>query len=202
MHLKKNKIVFSLIIFTALLILIVSLFAFFWPRYEMKFFEVGLLGKDKMARDFFPDENSTISIFSPIDWHIYVHNHMGNNQDVTIRVKLIDSKSPLPNDREQKPLQSIPIIEYPLSLSIDETQFIPFFWTLLEVDVQGETTILKSIMVNDQIVVVDTPNYLDSTFRLVFELWIYNQSSKEYEFGWENGFGTSSSSLNITFSIT
>jgi len=54
-------------------------------------------------------------------------------------------------------------------------------------------------MVNNQTVHVDVGASSDLRFRLVFELWVYDQSSGEYLFGWDSGKGFYSVSLYMWF---
>jgi len=181
----------ALVLFSILAIAVVSAF---WPRYEERFFELGLLGKDKRAEGYYPNNNSTLEVGSPILWHIYVHNHMGSAQNVSVRVKLLNSTMEAPNDREHKPSPYPFFTEFPLSLSVDETILVPFSWSILEAVSQNNSIIIKRLTVNDKTVEVDIPAFSDNSFRMVFELWVYDQSSHEYKFGWgsENEFYSAS----------
>lgn len=202
MDLKKNKNLFSVIVLIFFLIIIISLLVMVWPKSEYNFFEIGLLGKDQLAKDFFPNNDSNLNVDSQIDWYIYLHNHMGSYQDVVIKAKLVDLVLPLPDDLEHMPLQSDPFFEIPFSLSTDETQLIPFSWSISEISTQNEMTIITSILVNNSEISLNDVVSQSSSFRMIFELWVYNQSSKTYEFSWENGLDISSASVNMTFNVS
>lgn len=184
-----------------ILILVVAVISFFWPKYEERFFELSLLGKNKKADNYFLRDNSSITLGSQIDWYIYIHNHMGNLQDVIVKVKLLNSSMDMPIDRDHEPSSQSSIIEPSFSLSIDETLFVPFSWNISEIISHTDSITIKSIMVNDKIIQVnvsDSPNY---EFYLVFELWVYNKDSNEYKFGWEYADEFFSSSLHMSFRL-
>lgn len=182
--------------------LILVLISTLWPRYEERFFEFGLLGKEKRAEGYFPTDDFTIKIGSQINWFIYIHNHMGSFQNVIVRVKLLNSTMQVPDDNENHPSPIVHFAEIPLYLSVDDTHYLPFTWSILEANVQNETIILESLEVNNQTVIVHVPTSSNSFFRMVFELWIYDQASQQYIFGWETGKDFSSSSLRMAFRAT
>jgi len=154
----------------------------YWPKYEEYFFELALLGGNGTAEGFFLDENSTINIGSRMRWQLYVHNHMGREQDLTIKVKLLNSTMRAPDDREHDPSPAPVFLEYPLTLLKDETIIIPFSWNIARAEPQNGT-LIKGLIVNDNLIDVSIrdSNY---RFRIVFELWVYDETSDLYQFGW------------------
>jgi len=172
----------------------------FWPRYESRFFELGLLGSAKRAEQYYPNDDSVLNVGSQVNWHLYVHNHMGSYQNVIVRVKLLNSTMELPNDREHKPSPFSFFVEFPLSLSINETLLVPFSWSILEAISQNDSIIIKRLILNDQVFEVHVPASSDSFFRMVFELWVYDQASQEFTFAWgsEEDFSTS---LHMAFRL-
>jgi len=185
----------------AILVVAVSLISAFWPRYEMQFIEFGLLGKDKLAKDYFLSDNSTVTLGPQVNWNIYIHNHIEGSQDVIIKVKLINSTIQVPNDEEHIPTQSASFMEMPLSLSDNETLVAPFSWSVTDLSSQGNSIVLRQLSVNNQSFDVDVSTLSDSFFQMVFELWVYNKSSQGYEFGWQSSQGYSSASLQIGFRV-
>ena len=201
MRFRKHGFALAIGALVLLLILVVAGISAFWPSYEERFFELGLLGKDKTAESYFQEGNSTLDVSSKVNWYIYVYNHMGNAQNVDVKVKLINSTMELPDDREHEPSLLEALVDFPLSLSVNETVFVPFSWSILEADYQNGSTVLKRLMVNDQMVEVDVPVSSDSSFYIVFELWVYDQVSHEYKFGWGSEKGFFSASLNMGFRV-
>ena len=203
MHvLREYKGFFLICVLVGFLIVAVYVITLFWPKYEERFFELGLLGRNKMAEDYYPGNTSNVGVGSNVTWYIYIHNCMWSDQNVSIRVKLLNSTMQAPDDREHEPSPYPVLFELPLSLSIDETLLIPFSWSILEADLQNESVLIKRLEVNNQTVHVDVGAFSDLRFRLVFELWVYDQSLGEYLFGWDSGKGFYSISLYMWFSVT
>ena len=167
----------------------------------MQFIEFGLLGKDKIADNYFLYDNSTVSTDSQVDWYLYIHNHMGTSQDVIVKVKLLNSEMEIPNDQEHEPSPFAPFIELPFSLLNNDTLLVPFSWSITETILQDASILLKQLKVNDQSIEVDVSTFSYSFFRMVFELWVYDPVSQQYEFGWRSTEAFSSSSLHIGFRV-
>ncbi len=187
--------------FILLLILLVAVISSFWPRYEDEFLEIGLLGKDKTADNYYPNGNATLVAGAELNWYIYVHNHMQTEQNVSIRVKLLNSTTALPDDRNYKPSPVDPIAEFPLSLHINSTELVPFLWRILETENQNNSITIKRLIINETIVEANISTYSDSFYQIVFELWVYNPASNEYFFEWKNGDKISSASAYVGFKV-
>lgn len=201
MNNENNKSILVIVALVTVLILVVALISAFWPKYEMQFIEFGLLGKDKIADNYFLYDNSTVSTDSQVDWYLYIHNHMGTSQDVIVKVKLLNSEMEVPNDQEHEPSPYTPFIELPFSLLNNDTLLVPFSWSITETILQDASILLKQLKVNDQSIEVDVSTFSYSFFRMVFELWVYDPVSQQYEFGWRSTEAFSSSSLHIGFRV-
>jgi len=196
----KNK---QLFIFGSILLIFifsVSVISAMWPRSNENFFELGLLGKDKKAEGYFDSSNSTITIGEPIIWNIYLSNNMGNDQDVLIKMKLLNSSTQIPNDRSHAPSPVRSYYEIPVSLSEDESSMIPFIWTVSKAQHQGRFEHIEGLIINDKTVNVDVMSS-DSSFRIVFELWAYNESTGKYVFSWNSGKELYSTSVFMWFKM-
>lgn len=201
---KEYKPLFMIGALVLILIVAVAVISHFWPRYEERFFELGLLGRNKMAEDYYPDGNSTLEVGSEMFWYVYIHSHMGSVQDVLVRVKLLNSTMPIPDDREHIPSSEPVFFELPVSLDVDETKMLPFPWSVLETEVSGNDSVtVNRLLVNDEAVDVDVTARAtsDIRFRVVFELWVLDESSGEYVFGWDSGKEFYSVSLYMWFSL-
>ena len=184
-----------------LLIVIVAMIASVWPNQEEWFFELGLLGKDKIADEYFVDVHSVVDVGEVNSWFIYVHNHMGDVEAVSIRVKLLNSTMDLPEDQKLQPTQTESFAEVPLSLSVNEIVFVPFTWSILEAENQDDSTVIKRLMVNEKPVEVDVSISTNSSSWMVFELWVQDHNSGEYTFGWESNKGVFFASVYIGFRV-
>jgi len=185
-----------------LLIVAVAVISTIWPRSEESFFELSILGKDKTADEYYPNRNSTLEVGSQVSWYLHTLNHMGSVQNVSLRVKLLNSTMEPPNDQRHEPSPFAFFVELPLSLDVDDAQLIPFSWSILDAVSQNGSVVIKSLIVNNQTVEVDVSADSNSLFRMVFEIWVYDQSTQEYTFEWESGKNFSSTSLYIWFNVS
>lgn len=200
MSIKEYKPIIYLGVFLALIIGFVYVVSLYWPKYEEYFFELAVLGKDGKAEEYYPDDNSTISVGTPISWQIYVHNHMGREQDISIRAKLLNSTMEAPDDRGHVPSAEPTFLEIPVSLSIDETVLIPFSWSVRDAEYQN-STVIHGLIVNGELVEVDVGSFSDDRFRVVFELWVHDQESGEFVFGWYSKGEFYSASIYVWFNL-
>ena len=170
MSIKEYKPIIILGVFLVAVIGFVYVVSLYWPKYEEYFFELGLLGKEGKAEGYFPDDDSTINIGTPMSWNIYVHNHMGSKQWVSIRVRILNSTMQAPDDREHEPSPEPFVLEIPLSLSVDETVLVPYSWSILDAEYLNGT-VIYSIIVNNEIYDMGLSDN-STRFRFVFEFWV------------------------------
>jgi hypothetical protein len=183
-----------------ILVIIVAVVSSFWPRQEDFFFELGLLGNNKTADAYFYNQQSIFNVNVLNDWFIYVHNHMDAAENVSIRVKLLNSTMNLPNDLEHIPATTEYIAEFPLSLSINETSIIPFSWSVTNVESKDNLVVIKNLQINGRTVEVQVSDF-ESSFRIVFELLVKNSNSQNYVFGWESKESFFSASVYMGFKL-
>jgi hypothetical protein len=182
-----------------LLIVLVAVISSVWPTQEEQFIELGLLGKNKTADSYFVTENANIDVGALSSWFIYVHNHLGYTQTISVRVKLLNSAMELPDDQEHQPSNLTSFVEFPLSLSVNQSVLIPFSWSIMDAESQNGSAVIKQLLVNNQTVNVDVRS--SYSFAIDFELWVQNHGSGEYSFGWESEKGFSSASVNMWFNV-
>ena len=199
--LQEKKTVLSIFAFALSLIFIIALLSSFWPKQEKWFIELGLLGNYMTADEYFSNGNSTIDIGTSNDWFIYVHNHLGIAQNVNIKSKLLNSTMELPDDRKHQFSHAPSFEEYSFSLSANETVFLPFSWSIIEIGAKNNSVTIKRLLINQQQIDVDVSDSENLYFRIVFELWVQDPISKEYRFGWDSEDGFSSASNYIGFRV-
>lgn len=197
----KNPLIITICTLLAVLVLVVATFGAFWPKYEEQFFELGLLGENKTAEYYYPNDNSTLQVGSQMNWHIYLHNHMNKKYNVSIRVKVANSIDQLPKDQENIPSPADPITEFALSLPKNATILVPYSWRIQEVDSNSDSIYLKRLIINNQEILVDIPSSAEASFQMIFELWVYNQDTNEYQFVWQRDEEMASTSLYAGFKI-
>lgn len=184
-----------------LLIIVLAFTASVWPKQENTFIELGLLGKDKTADAYFINAYSIVEIGDVNSWYIYVHNHMKDSQVVSIRAKLLNASSDLPDNRRHQPSAAGAFAEFPLILTVNETVLVPFSWSILNAESQNGSITIKRLLVNEQPVEVAVSNSANSSFNIVFELWVRDVNSGNYTFGFRSQENSSSVSIYMGFRL-
>lgn len=191
MNLREYRTVLVALGLVLMLIVTVAVISAFWPKYEERFFALGILDGNKRAEHYYPNDDSNIGINSLVQWYIYVYNHMGSAQNVSIKVKLLNStlQGPDTSKRVHSPIPDF--YNFSLALNINETQLLPFFWYISEATPSGNFTIITQLVINNETLDLNDLNLNVSAvsgfdFRMVFELWVYNEASGNFEFTWES----------------
>lgn len=155
------------------------------PRPREQFFQFYVLGANRMAANYYPNNDSNIRLGEPVRWYVGVTNLMGNVQLVSIRVKLGNETISPPNDTQGLSSPAPLIAEFMRSIQDNKTWELPIVWRLLNVSsVEGSTRIL-GLQINNQSFLVQDSSARDGyNFRLIFELWTWNVDSGALEFGW------------------
>jgi hypothetical protein len=200
LDLQSHKSVLIVVGLICILVLVIAMISSAWPTQEDWFFGLGLLGKDKTADGYFTNGNSIVEVGVLNSWFIYVNNHMGTAQNVSIRAKLLSSAMELPDDQKHQHSNATAFAEFPLSISFNETVLLPFFWKIVKVERQNNSNIIDSLMVNDKLAKIGVSDS-NSSFTIVFELWVQNSDIGDYMFGWESKNGVSSASINMGFKV-
>jgi hypothetical protein len=185
-----------------LLIVTVAVISNFWPQNEERFIELGLLGKDKRAEGYFANDNPALNVGTQVNWYLYLHNQMTNSQFIQIKVKLLNSTMQATNNTTHQPSPVASVVEIPELLTVNSTQLIPVTWSIANAIPQDGSIVIKSVTINGQTVDIEVPAISNSSFNIVFELWVYDQSSQTYQFGWESGKGFLSASVSVWFNLS
>ena len=180
-----HKTVVTIAGLVLMLIVIVTVISSVWPPQEEQFIELGLLGKDKTADAYFANENASINVGTQNSWFIYLRNHLGYAQNVSVRAKLLNSTMGLPDDQKNQPSNLTSFVAFPLSLSVNQSRLVPFSWSILDAAVHNGSAVIDQLLVNNQPVNIDAFS-MNHSFVMVFELWVQDSTSKEYVFGWES----------------
>jgi len=171
-----------------ILILVASapVIGMFLPREEEPFFALALLGVGGMADQYYPDGDPNIGVGVPVRWHLYLYNHMGGAQYVAVRVKLLNSTLPGPDSALYRPSPVPAFFELRRVLVNNETWISLFFWRVSGADYRDMVAITQ-LVVNNVTLSLDARALRGYNFRLVFELWVYDDASGGFGFGWRSG---------------
>jgi uncharacterized membrane protein len=173
------------------------------PGRSEQFFAMWILGSSGLAENYYPNNNSTLAQGEAVNWTLGVYNHMGQLEYVIVRVKLLNSTSPSPNELTGTPSPVGEIFEFSQILVDNETWSIPFVWRILNLTQQGQSLLMTGLSINQTSL---TGNLGSATsginFRLVFELWSYDANSNKSTFSWNTQGTTHSVWTQIWFNAT
>ena len=199
MRLERQKLILVIVVLVVLLVVFVAVISRVWPTQERSFFELSLLDENKMAEGYFANVNSTVEIGITSRWFIYVHNHMEAAQNISIKAKF-GSLLQVPDDSKNQFSNATVFAEFPLSITNNQTVFIPFYWNITKVEANADST-LVNLFVNEKPIEIHVSKPTDLNFRMIFELWVQNPDSGEYSFNWVSTDGLCSASVYIGFRI-
>jgi hypothetical protein len=180
-----------LVFVSVCLVIILAAFApvvmAFLPSRDEHFFALAILGEEGIAEHYYPDDDPNIEVGEDVHWTIYLLNHMGEIQYIALKVKLLNSTMIAPNSTSFTPSSAPVVYEVKRVMLNNETRFFPFSWTISNVAQNGDLIDIRSLSVNGETVDTHSSALLGSDYRVVIELWVYNENLKEFRFGWVDG---------------
>lgn len=166
------------------------------------FFVLGLLGEDGMTEKYYPDDDSTIEMGEEIHWVQHIHNRMGETKYVAIRVKLLNSTMLSPNSTLCIPSSAPVVYEIRRVLLDNEIGEEHFDWSILDVIQNNDSILVNKINIKGQPHQTDVRAYKGHNFRIVFELWVYDEIHDDFLFGWITDDESSCVWNQIWFNVT
>lgn len=167
------------------------------------FMELFILGPDKTANMYFPDDNANLEVDMTVRWFLYVANEYVVQREVLVKAYLgnVSLGAPQPVASVPSPLPSL--FEVPASLDPHQVREIPINWSIAEIDIQSEIMSLVSLRVNEDVVNATTITAVEGiNFRLIFELWTLNETTSEYQYGWMQNGQHRNAWLQFWFNVT
>jgi uncharacterized membrane protein len=172
------------------------------PNRNEPFMALAILGKDGMAKNYYPENNSDLEKNEKLIWNIFLYNHMGKSQYISLKVKITNSTTSPPNSTICEPSHAPTTYEILRVIQDNETLVSPLSWMIKNSSKKDEFVKLEKISFNNEIVEVDAVSKKGYNFRIIVELWIYNKESKEFQFGWKYGEETRCAWNQIWFNST
>jgi hypothetical protein len=173
------------------------------PRPKEQFFQLYIVGANRIAADYYPNNDSNIRSGEWVRWYVGVTDLMGNMQFVAIRVKLANQTISPPNDLNMEPSPAPLAVEFMRFILDNETWEFPFMWRISNASsIDGSTRILELQINNQTIPVQDWSSRNGYNFRVIFELWTWNVDTAGFEFGWRTASEHRVAWLQIWFNIT
>jgi hypothetical protein len=121
-----------------------------------------------------------------VSWHIYVYNHAGSAEYVSVRIKLLNSTDPTPDENyySGEP-RSQYVYEFRHLLGRNSSWNIPLNWTISNVstDVDQRYVIINGLNINNHhIEGLNVTSLQGKDFRMIIELWKYDIEDKAFVF--------------------
>ena len=173
------------------------------PRPQEQFFQLYVLGANRIAEDYYPNGDPDIRMGETVRWYVGVTNSMRKLQLAEVRVKLGNQTIMPPNDNQTQPSPAPLITEFRRFIQNNETWEIPFAWRILNATaVEGSTRILE-LRINDETYRLLGSSARDGySFRFIFELWTWQVESSGFQYGWWAGAERRVAWLQIWFNMT
>ena len=68
----------------------------------------------------------------------------------------------------------------------NEKIMIPFSWTISQISLHSNDSIIKSLTINDVVIDTNVTAYEGLNYRYIIELWIYNEELSVFQFNWKD----------------
>jgi len=184
MNLDDYRIVFVLISFFLIICACVPLVTALLPTKEDPFLAVAVLGENKKAESYYPSDDPHIEVGEKVHWFIYLHNHMGELKYVALRVKLANSTFLTTNSISCNPNPAPIIYEVRRILLNNETWLYPFTWSIQSVESYESYLGIRRLTINDRNIETWVIAKENNNYRIIFELWVYDENIDDFQFGW------------------
>jgi len=173
------------------------------PRPTEQFFQLYVLGANHLTTDYYPNGNPNIRLRDSVRWYLGAANSMGNVQLIAIRVKLGNQSINPPNTQQSLPSPAPVICEFTRFLANNETWEIPVVWQITNAStVGGSTRILQMHINNSTYTLQDVSARNGYNFRVIIELYSWDDQAGSFQFGWFAGTEHRTAWLQVWFNVT
>ena len=168
------------------------------------YFALFTLGSTGKTENYFPGGKYDIYQGTRMSWFVGLYNHMGTVQLVRVVFKLLNSTIEGPNQLYNTPGNRTPFYETTRLLLSNETWMFPVVWSVFNATQSANATAIHILLFNgetfsENVEVDATHGY---NFRMVIELWVYDQTMGDYSFAWQSNGEERSVWNQIWFNMT
>jgi uncharacterized membrane protein len=148
-----------------------------------QFSELYLLGPNQMAQNY----PYNIAVGQNYSVYVNVANQLGSSAYYVLYVKFGNATDQLPNNTLGTPSPLQPLYEYRFSIPDGMNWQSLLDFSVSNASIQGTNSQISTLQINDVTFNVDKPALWNSnsttfTYRLFFELWLYNTQTGSAEF--------------------
>lgn len=172
-----------------------------YPATAQSFFVLSTLGKNEIADNYYPNNDSSVNILQEVEWHIQIQNLIGSVQFVQIRVKVQNSTMPLPDSSNLTPSPEPSSLNFTVFLRKEQSVILPFHWYVSERVLSSSSTTLEEIIINGMPIDLNVQTVNGGKFYFVFELWHYDVASGSFIFHWDSNFGFQCAWNSLIFEV-
>jgi uncharacterized membrane protein len=150
------------------------------------YFALYTLGATGTAEHYFPGDQVDILPRTRMSWYVGVYNHMGTVQLVRVAFKILNETMVGPNQLNNTPSARDSFYEITRLLVTNETWVLPVSWSVLNATSTENATSIHSLLFNGQVLGdnVETEAQYGLNYRIVIELWVYDDVSGNFSYVW------------------
>lgn len=149
-----------------------------------KYISISTLDRNMLTDSYFEHSNSTVSPYDVLHWNVKIYNHMQDAEYISVRARIIDSAQSSPNDTIGVPANGTIVFEKRLVLAMNSSAIVPFNWEFQ----RDNSTLLTSdytITINGVKKHFSGPAiHKGEELGIVFEVWTFDPSKMDFEYGW------------------
>jgi hypothetical protein len=149
---------------------------------------LSILSANLTTDDYFSNDNSTIDVGNPSHWYASVHNGVGSPEYVALRIKLLNSSQPIPDDISVSPSPGSTVYEIKQMIENNSTFVVPLKWSITDVRKVANSTTIERLNINsNDIENLHVASANGTNFRFILELWKYDPNTKDFAYVWSDG---------------
>ena len=150
------------------------------------FYSLATLGAEGKAQSYFPNNDINIALEENIYWYLYIYNHVGKTSYISLRLKVLNSTMEPPNSTLCRPSPYPTVYEINRIIMDNETLILPLNWSINEINFKDNKTSIELITINDDLMPVYVIAKDRTSFRMIIELWIFDDQNKDFFFKWNS----------------
>jgi hypothetical protein len=179
-----------LLVFLVLFVLLLGItyVVLYNPQPMARQLSLSILSANLTTDDYFSNDNSTIDVRNPSRWYASVHNGVGSPEYVALRIKLLNSSQPIPDDISVSPSPGSTVYEIKQMIENNSTFVVPLKWSITDVRKVANSTIIERLNINsNDIENLHVASPTGKNFRFIVELWRYDTNTKDFTYIWSDG---------------